>query len=153
MRDRAAYAEKCEKNVENEKKGGRPKKTAAEAFAEKTERFFEKPKKPYNDNENGNDNENYNDIYNGIGNGIGIPVDSSQGNQPPSEKSRGVSPVPTSSAATRAAPRLDSEVKARLVSFGLTHEYIKAREKRAIAYAQKNGANVYDVLSLGGKRT
>lgn len=154
QRDRAAYAEKCVKNAENGKKGGRPKKTPTEASTVKTERFFEKPKKPYNDNENGNENENYNDIDNGNGNGIYIPVDSAQDNQPPSEQDRGLPPISDLSdlsdlsarSAPEAAPRLDSEDKARLISFGLTHEYIKAREKRAISYAKKNGASVYDVL-------
>ena len=38
----AAYEERCRKNAENGKKGGRPKK--ANGFSE-TERFLEKPKK------------------------------------------------------------------------------------------------------------
>jgi len=63
-RDRETYFERCRQNRENGKKGGRPKKI------EKTERFFEKPKKPDNDNENGGDNENENETgyENGGGN-------------------------------------------------------------------------------------
>lgn len=68
-RDRAAYEEKCEQNAKNGKKGGRPRKVF---FSEKTERFFEKPKKADNDNDNGNDNENDNENENGNGNGNGI---------------------------------------------------------------------------------
>lgn len=144
-RDRAAYAEKCEKNAENGKKGGRPKKSAPEAFAAETERFFEKPKKPYNDNGNGNENENINDTDIGNGSGIGASPVKWQGNQPPTEQDRGAPPLSTRSAA-RGAPRLNSEDTESLVSFGLTHEYIKTREKRARSYAKKYGANVRDVL-------
>ena len=145
MRDRAAYAEKCEKNVENGKKGGRPKKTAPEAFALKTERFFEKPKKGDNDNGNGNENENNNDTDSGNWSGIGVSFGERQGSEPPTEESRGIPPLSTRSA-TQGAPRLNSEDTARLVSFGLTHEYINAREKRATSYAKKNGADVIEVL-------
>ena len=56
-----AYLEKCRRNAENAKKGGRPKKDA-EHDSEKTERFFSKPKKPDNDNDNDNDNDIDNDI-------------------------------------------------------------------------------------------
>ncbi len=60
-RDRKAYTEKCENNRRNGKKGGRPKKEEitdgySEA-AEKTDRFFEKPKKP-KEKENENEKEN-----------------------------------------------------------------------------------------------
>ena len=53
-RDNESYMEKCRRNAENAKKGGRPKKDA-EHDSEKTERFFSKPKKPDNDNDNDND--------------------------------------------------------------------------------------------------
>ena len=43
-RDYDKYLERCQINAQNAKKGGRPKKDS------KTERFFEKPKKPDNDN-------------------------------------------------------------------------------------------------------
>lgn len=48
------YEKRCETNRANGKKGGRPKKEETQ----KSERFFQEPKKPYNDNENDNDNEN-----------------------------------------------------------------------------------------------
>ena len=63
-RDRAAYEEKCEKNTENGKKGGRPRKSekientlteSGEFFSEKTERFSEKPQKADSDNDSGTD--------------------------------------------------------------------------------------------------
>ena len=80
-RDRELYIEKCEKNSENGKKGGRPKKERKtegysdtsekeDIFSAKTERFFEKPKKADNDNgidiDNGIDNGNENEIDNDI---------------------------------------------------------------------------------------
>ena len=64
-RDRETYFERCRQNRENGKKGGRPKKS------EKTERLFEKAKKPDNDNENGGENENENENENGYDNGGG----------------------------------------------------------------------------------
>lgn len=57
-RDRAHYLEICEINRQNGSRGGRPRKSFS---APKTERFFEKAKKPYNDNNNNNDNGNKND--------------------------------------------------------------------------------------------
>lgn len=51
--DREKYEEKCRKNRENGKKGGRPKK------ATKANGFFENPND--NDNENENENDNVND--------------------------------------------------------------------------------------------
>lgn len=51
-RDREEYEKKCEKNRKNGLKGGRPTKPKE---SQKTERFFEKPKKPDNDNDNDND--------------------------------------------------------------------------------------------------
>ena len=53
--DRQKYEEKCRKNRENGKKGGRPPKP------KKANGFFENP----NDNENMNDNKNKNDNKNG----------------------------------------------------------------------------------------
>ena len=48
------YEKRCETNRKNGSKGGRPKKEEAE----KSERFFQEPKKPYNENDNVNNNEN-----------------------------------------------------------------------------------------------
>lgn len=48
------YEKRCETNRKNGSKGGRPKKTETE----KSERFFQEPKKPYNENDNDNENEN-----------------------------------------------------------------------------------------------
>lgn len=64
-RDRAHYLEICEINRQNGSRGGRPKKSF---FTPKTERFFEKAKKPYNDNNNDSNNENDNGNKNDNGN-------------------------------------------------------------------------------------
>ncbi|MBQ9760776.1 MAG: hypothetical protein IJW16_05455, partial [Clostridia bacterium] len=45
-RDREAYEEKCAKNTANGRLGGRPKKD------QKTDRFFDEPKKANNNNNN-----------------------------------------------------------------------------------------------------
>ena len=58
--DIAAYEERCEKNRENGRLGGRPRKSDAEenrTVFEETERFSEKPKKPDSDSDSGSDSE------------------------------------------------------------------------------------------------
>lgn len=70
-RDYEEYLERCEINAINGRKGGRPRKVEESdepTFTPKTERYFEKPKKAYNDNYNGNNNENKNDSDNGSDN-------------------------------------------------------------------------------------
>ena len=61
-RDREAYEEKCAKNRENAKKGGRPKSS------EKTERLPNDFSYPYNDSDNDNDNDSDNDSDSDSGN-------------------------------------------------------------------------------------
>ena len=58
-RDMEKYEEKCRKNSENGRLGGRPRKeNENQTVLEKSERFFEKPKKAYNKNNNNNNNKN-----------------------------------------------------------------------------------------------
>ena len=90
--DAKKYAERCEKNAENGKKGGRPPKskepdqepiedTKNRTEPKITERFFAEPKKADkekenekdNDNENENDNENGEGVVEGMEEGKGIP--------------------------------------------------------------------------------
>lgn len=61
-RDAEKYEEKCNKNRDNGKQGGRPPKKQKDS--DKSERFSAKPKKADNDNDNVNENENDNDIDN-----------------------------------------------------------------------------------------
>ena len=56
--DREKYEERCRKNRENGKKGGRPKK---EEKPKKANGFSENPNENENDNDNENDNEYEND--------------------------------------------------------------------------------------------
>ena len=67
-RDREKYEAICERNAKNGRNGGRPK---GETETQKTQWVFEKPKKPYNDNNNKNNNKNNNysdnDNYNKFG--------------------------------------------------------------------------------------
>ena len=57
--DDKKYEERCRKNRENGKKGGRPKKTDKKPL--KPNGFFENPNENENENENDNDNENDNE--------------------------------------------------------------------------------------------
>lgn len=64
-RDREKYNKKCEKNRENAKRGGRPKKEEKQTEPKKANGFEEKqtePKKPDNDNEDEDDNDNDDDL-------------------------------------------------------------------------------------------
>ena len=53
-RDGKKYAERCQKNAENGRKGGRPQKRTV---SQKTEWFLEEPKKADNDSDNDSDND------------------------------------------------------------------------------------------------
>ena len=152
-RDRELYIEKCEKNSENGKKGGRPKKERKtegysdtsekeDIFSAKTERFFEKPKKA--DNDNGIDNENDIDIDisldNGIDNGMGKKE---KDNEKEKEK------IPQSSAPADCVPlgsALSETEKKELIKKGLSESYIKEREARAAAYSAEKGSGIAETL-------
>lgn len=60
-RDAEKYEERRRKNAENGSRGGRPKNQTVSEETEKTERFFEKPKKADNDPDPDNDNDPDND--------------------------------------------------------------------------------------------
>ena len=79
------YNEKCLKNKENGKLGGRPKKNATEESEKpkKANGFFENPNKNENENKNDNENENENkndddSIYNYFSNNFGYLISSIQ---------------------------------------------------------------------------
>ena len=59
--DREKYEERCRKNRENGKKGGRPKTEKSERLLEKPNGYFKNPNDNENDNENDNDNDNENE--------------------------------------------------------------------------------------------
>ena len=73
-RDRLKYLDRCEKNRENGKKGGRPKKTSTSDGSfpiPKTDGLFSDAKKAYNDSDNDSDNEIDSDIDSGSDSGNG----------------------------------------------------------------------------------
>ena len=129
-RDREKYIQRCEVNKENGKKGGRPKKS------EKTERLFEKAKKPYNDNENENDI----DIENGGENENEYDTRMREEND---LAPRGVvSPPPTE-------PPLPLSEKDReeLQRLGIPSSYAEERLERAAVFARSQRKRVVDILS------
>lgn len=134
-RDRAAYLAKCEKNRENGKKGGRPRKNDRP----KNEWFFEKTKK--GDNDNGNDNENDNDIDN----------DTEWEKENPKEKGFGPdslgSPNAPLTPSTPYAPQLSEQDREELKRKGVEDGYIAERWERAVEYAAKQRRSVVDVLA------
>ena len=145
-RDRAAYEEKCEKNAENGKKGGRPRKTdkkestdeGGEFFSEKTERFFQKPKKADNDSDNGSGSEN--EIDTDTDSGADSGTDSGTDNE-----SVGSAPR-LSEEGSACAPRQKDGYKKELISEGIPELYINEREARADSFAVKHGKNIGSVL-------
>lgn len=95
--DAKKYAERCEKNAENGKKGGRPPKskepdqepiedTKNRTEPKITERFFAEPKKADKEKENEKDNDNENDNENGEGVGEGVGMEEGIGVQGEGEK-------------------------------------------------------------------
>ena len=151
-RDYAAYVAKCEKNAENAKKGGRPRKASAPeeglVFSEKTERFFEKPKKSDNDNDNdsGTDNDSDND------NDIDSDSGTDSGTDGGTDNDKNVSAVAVSagelSEQSSAAPPFKEDLNNNLLFLkGVPDAYISERRKRAEAYAAKKGRDLSSVLS------
>ena len=151
-RDRESYLDKCEKNAENGKRGGRPKKSKADNYSSpdredisssKTDRFFEEPKKA--DNDNGNDNDNDNeidndiDIDNGIGNGIGEKEKENE-----KEKAE-FSPSSAPCVPDGSAPLSERE-KEELIKKGIPRSYIEERAERAVAYARERRSTAFAVL-------
>jgi hypothetical protein len=129
-RDRAAYEERCERNRENGKKGGRPKKNDSPA---KTKSFSEKPKKPYNDNDNDNDIDNDIDIDGGEKDCGAVPKES-------------VSEPPLLSLFAPLTPMLSEREKQELKERGVPLDYVTLRLERARAYAKKHRISVSVVL-------
>lgn len=144
-RDHENYLDRCEKNSENGKKGGRPKKNdkTEQYFSSpekenismsKTERFFEKPKKADNDKENDNGNENEIDNESVIGNGM-------EEKEKDNEKEKAeFLPSSASSAA------LSETEKEELIKKGLSRSYIEERAERAFTYAKERGGSAFSVL-------
>ncbi len=128
-RDRQAYEERCLKNKNNAKKGGRPKKT---------DRFSNETQKPYNDNDNDididididNDNENEN--------GSGDINDN--------EYSNVNTAASTATSPATDAPRIAQEVKEKLIAWGIPERYVEYVEPRAAYYAKLQGKDVGVVI-------
>ena len=134
-RDREAYEEKCAKNRENAKKGGRPKSS------EKTERLPNDFSYPYNDSDNDNDNENEIDNDSDSGSGTGSENDSESEGEGFSVSDASAPPP------TAPAPRLTKEERNDLVWVErLPPSYIAEREARAAEYAGKHGGSTFEVL-------
>ena len=141
-RDREAYEEKCKKQSENGKKGGRPSKATLSQKSQKTQCFFEKAKKADNDNGNDNENENENDIDNDTVNGNGIGNGNDNENDPTEQTIQ----APPQGTPSPHAPRLTEEELEKLLLEGVESDYIQAREERAVLFAKRGGEEVVDVL-------
>ena len=125
-RDRASYEERCERNRENGKKGGRPKKDAPQ---KKTQGFSEKPKKPDNDN----------DIDIDIDIDIDNDIDGGEKDCGAVPKER-LSDPPDSIVSFFAplTPPLSEQEKRELGEKGVPLDYVTLRLDRARAYAKKH---------------
>ncbi len=143
-RDRQAYIEKCEKNRENGKKGGRPRKETGE----KTEGFFEKAKKAYNKDNNKNDNDNDNEFYYEDGD-RNKNYNKNNNELYCEDKDRNEDtlsyPIPA-----YPIPNIESEEEEleRLLGGEVPREYIEERMERAREHARMKQAPLCDVLRL-----
>ena len=131
-RDRASYEEKCERNRENGKKGGRPRK---DDTPQKTVGFSEKPKKPYNDIDNDNENDNENDI----------DIDGGEKDCGAVPKEASAKP-PLLSADAPLCPSLSEHEKSELKKKGVPLDYVTLRLARARDYAKRHRIAVAVVL-------
>lgn len=151
-RDREAYLEKCKKQSENGKKGGRPSKATLPEKTQKTQWFSEKTKKADNDNDNENDNDNDidNDIDNGNGNenenDIASEWESVNETDSSAHTSPTAFPAPPIGTPSPTAPRLSQEEREKLIAEGIGADYVREREERAALYAKRSGKSVYRVL-------
>ncbi len=136
-RDRANYMERCRINAENGKKGGRPKKDQS---VEKTERFFEKAKKAYNDNEDEDDNDNDNEYENG---GEDENENESQRRDDGENDLAPRGMVPLSE---KAPPPLTEKSWEILREKGVPASYVEQRLARATVFAKSQKKSVGEVL-------
>ena len=132
-RDAKSYADRCEQNSQNGKKGGRPKKTEAEfEESEKSERFFEKAKKADSDSDSDNDSDSDRDgvweaepfLCESISDSISEPI---------------------SDPISDLAP-LTEEDREILRKKGIPSRYVAERETRATDYARSHGDTALNVL-------
>ncbi len=157
-RDVKAYEKQCQRNSENGKKGGRPKK---QPLLSETERFSEKAKKADNDNDNGNGNENENDndddyeMEDEEERNAGARVDPSDA--PPSFETgltngsaeRGVplgNCVPQDAPVPSPAPLVSEEEEAFLREKGIPEAYVTERRDRAVKHARSRGCTLSALL-------
>ena len=140
-RDREKYERICEKNSENGKKGGRPKKNSADIFSEKTERFFEKPQKADKDNDKDREKENDKD------NDRDKDKDKDKEIE---KKPADISDIPSEAPLSASAPQTEKEKreaeKRILIAAGVPAEYIDEREKRAEEFSKKQKKSFIDVF-------
>ena len=144
-RDHAEYMAVCERNAQNGKKGGRPKKESGEYEHKNTDKNPKKPKKADNDN----DNENYNDIY--IDNGNDNDNENENGNEndggfsKPTEET-----LRLNSDAPHHAPLTNKDIN-NLCCMGVSLSYIKKMQEVAQIEAERTQKTVYDILLLWWK--
>ena len=122
-RDLEKYEKMCERNKENAKKAGRPKKI--HSISEKS----------YNDNDNENENDNDNDNDN-VGEN-----DNENGNETTAPKS-----APLSASAPQTEKEKREAEKRILIAAGVPLEYIDEREKRGAEFSKKQKKSFIDVF-------
>ena len=141
-RDKQAYAEMCERNRENGKKGGRPRND----YSYKTEGFFEKTKKAYNDKDSDmdsdvdsdNDNDNKNDNENNSDNEDKDDKDNINTYQ---------RFYPDAVPANLSSEQEEKEIEG-LISEGVPRRYIEERLDRARDIACEKGVTLRNLLRL-----
>ena len=125
-RDIEKYENTCQRNLENGKKGGRPKKENLlnEEDSQKTQVVFEKP---YNNNNSSNNNSN--SSSNSSKNNM-LLLEEEEGSSPPSSP-----------------PPLSEDERAELAELGIPLSYAEERRERAEHFAKFQKKRVIEILS------
>ncbi len=150
-RDNENYKKTCQKNSENGKKGGRPKKISCS----KSERFFEKPKKADTDTDTKTDTKTDTETETKtetnpkpkkeIKAPHSVPPSRSE-SAALTESGQPSAPARTSDAHSGGAPQLSIGQERNLICNGVPIEYCNERLSRAFEYARAHDSPVEEVL-------
>ena len=152
-RDRKKYIETCEKNAQNGKKGGRPRKNTLD---KKTERFFEKPKKADKDMDMDKDKDKDKDMDKDMD----MDMDMEEDKDTDKEKNdfpKAPLPPPDSvpkrkkdnnfifDGEERSYSLNEEDIRA-LTELGVPRDYVSEREKRALQFSKSKKMPAFEIL-------
>ena len=141
-RDDKKYAERCKKNSENGKKGGRPKK---DIFVSESECFFSKAKKADRDRDKDRERDSDRDSDRDRDRDKDRDKEKTEAELAPLDTPYGTLCGTPCGVPPQAPLEHEKEIKI-LVSKGVDKAYIYERLERAVEYAERHGRALSDVL-------